>query len=79
MWRKDSGFKYWCVSGTLDPATPDVGPAALWKTKLFDHNATFIAKWLHEYHAERRLKGDHIMLSLAASFWHEDSKSWPFH
>jgi len=25
-------------------------------------------KWLHEYHAERRLEGDHIMLSLAASF-----------
>ena len=54
--------------GDFEAEAAGVGPAVLWTTKLFDHDATFIAKWLHEYHAERRLEGDHIMLSLAASF-----------
>jgi hypothetical protein len=28
-------------------------------------NITFIAKWLHECHAQKRLEGDHIYLSFA--------------
>ena len=45
-----------------------VGPAVLWATKIFDQDVTFIAKWLHEYDAQRRLEGDHVMVSLATGF-----------
>ena len=56
------------ILGGYEAEAAGVGPAALWTTKLFGHDATLIAKWLHEYHAERRLEGDHIMLSLVAGF-----------
>jgi len=44
------------------------GPAVLWSPKRFDQKITFIAKWLHEYHAERRIEGDHVFVSFAMSF-----------
>jgi len=28
----------------------------------------FIAKWVHDYHAEKRIKGDYAYVSLALSF-----------
>jgi hypothetical protein len=45
-----------------------VGPAVLWSTKSLGREVTFIAKWLHEYHVERRIEGDHIFISFAMSF-----------
>jgi hypothetical protein len=42
-----------------------VGPALLWTTKVGDQEVSFIAKWLHEFHAENRLEGDHVFLSFA--------------
>ena len=29
----------------------------------------FIIKWLHEYHAENRLEGDHVFASFAVNFY----------
>jgi hypothetical protein len=45
-----------------------VGPALLWSTRLFGRDVSFIAKWLHEFHAERRLEGDHVFASIAIGF-----------
>ena len=54
--------------GSFKAEASGVGPAVLWATKIFDQDVTFIAKWLHEYDAQRRLEGDHVMVSLATSF-----------
>ena len=54
--------------GSFKAEASGVGPAVLWATKIFDQDVTFIAKWLHEYDAERRLEGEHVMFSLATSF-----------
>ena len=45
-----------------------VGPALLWTTRIGGQDVSFIAKWLHEFHAENRIKGDHVFLSFAMSF-----------
>jgi hypothetical protein len=42
-----------------------LGLALLWSRDFGKQNVTFIAKWLHEFHAENRLEGDHIYLSFA--------------
>lgn len=51
--------------GDLKAEAAGVGPALLWATKIGDQDVSFIAKWLHEFHAENRLEGDHIFLSFA--------------
>jgi hypothetical protein len=33
-----------------------------------DKDVYFIAKWVHDYHAEKRIKGDYAYVSLALSF-----------
>jgi hypothetical protein len=43
----------------------EVGIRKVWEADLGKQNVTFIAKWLHEFHAENRLEGDHIYLSFA--------------
>jgi hypothetical protein len=45
-----------------------IGPAAMWSREVGDQEVVFIAKWLHEFHAENRLEGDHFMLSFALSW-----------
>lgn len=42
-----------------------IGPALLSSTKIGSQEVVFIAKWLHEFHAENRLEGDHVFLSFA--------------
>jgi hypothetical protein len=42
-----------------------IGPALLWTTQIGDQEVSFIAKWLHEFHAENRLEGDNVFLSFA--------------
>ena len=54
--------------GSFKAEAAGIGPAVLWNKKAFGQEISFIAKWLHEYHAERRLEGDHIFASFAFSF-----------
>ncbi len=56
------------ILGDFKAEAAGVGPALLWNTKSFGREVTFIAKWLHEYHAERRFEGDHVFVSFAMSF-----------
>ena len=51
--------------GDFKAEAAGVGPAFLWAPKIGDQTVSFIAKWLHEFHAENRLEGDHIFLSFA--------------
>jgi hypothetical protein len=54
--------------GDFKAEAAGIGPAVLWSTKIFNTDVTFIAKWLHEYDAEKRFEGDHIFVSFAMSF-----------
>ena len=54
--------------GDFKAEAAGIGPALLWNTKVGDQEASFIAKWIHDYHAENRLEGDHLFLSFAMSF-----------
>lgn len=45
-----------------------LGPAAMWGTKIGGKDAFFTFKWLHEYHAENRLAGNHFFLNLTIDF-----------
>jgi hypothetical protein len=56
------------VLGDFKAEAAGVGPAVIWNTQVFGKPVSFIAKWLHEYHAERRLEGDHLFVSFALSF-----------
>jgi hypothetical protein len=49
--------------GDFEAEAAGVGPALLWSTKIGNQSVSFIAKWLHEFHAENRLEGDHFFLS----------------
>ncbi len=53
------------ILGDFKTEAAGVGPALLWSTKIGDQDVSFIAKWLHEFHAENRLEGDHVFLSFA--------------
>ncbi len=53
------------ILGDFKAEAAGVGPALLWSTKIGDQDVTVIAKWLHEFHAENRLEGDHVFLSFA--------------
>ena len=54
--------------GSFKAEAAGIGPAVLWNKELYGQQISFIAKWLHEYHAENRLEGDHIFASFALSF-----------
>jgi hypothetical protein len=56
------------ILGDFKAEAAGIGPAILWSTKVGNQQLSFIAKWLHEYHAENRLEGDHIFISFAMSF-----------
>jgi hypothetical protein len=56
------------ILGDFKAEAAGVGPAVLLNTKRFGREVTFIAKWLHEYHAERRIEGNHVFVSFALSF-----------
>jgi len=45
-----------------------VGPALMWGTKILNTNVTMSAKWLHEFHTEHRMEGDHIYASATLAF-----------
>ena len=54
--------------GSYKSDAAGIGPALLWTPQKFEGKISFIAKWLHEYHARNRLEGDHFFVSLVASF-----------
>jgi hypothetical protein len=56
------------ILGDYKAEAAGVGPALLWSPKRFGQKIAFIAKWLHEFHAENRLEGDHVFASIAISF-----------
>ena len=56
------------ILGDTIPKAAGIGPALLWGTKIASRDLSFIAKWLHEFHAENRIKGDHLFFSFAMSF-----------
>jgi hypothetical protein len=56
------------ILGDFKAEAAGIGPAILWNTKVANQEVSFIVKWLHEYHAENRLEGDHIFISFAMSF-----------
>ena len=45
-----------------------IGPALMWIPKIKDKDVVISLKWLHEYHAEHRLKGDHLFLNFTLTF-----------
>ena len=51
--------------GDFKAEAAGVGPAILWTTKIGKQDVSFIAKWLHDFHAENRLEGDSIFLTFA--------------
>ncbi len=56
------------IFGDFKAEAAGIGPAVLWNTKVGDREVAFITKWMHEFHAKNRLKGDHIFLSFAMGF-----------
>lgn len=55
------------ILGDFKAEAAGVGPSIMWLPKSLDGKTAFIAKWIHEFHAENRLKGDHVFLSFAMS------------
>jgi hypothetical protein len=51
--------------GDFKAEAAGVGPAFMWSKKIGGQEVSFIVKWLHEFHAKRRLKGDHVYASFA--------------
>ena len=45
-----------------------IGPSIYYGKKIKDNEVYFIAKWMHDYHAENRIKGDSVFASFAVSF-----------
>ncbi|MEP6390264.1 MAG: transporter [Halioglobus sp.] len=53
------------VLGDFKAEVYGVGPALLWSTQIADKPVSVIAKWLHDFDADRRLEGDHFIVSFA--------------
>ncbi len=53
------------VLGDLKGEAAGIGPAVLWAPKIGGKTVNLIAKWLHDFHAERRLEGDIVFFSVA--------------
>jgi hypothetical protein len=51
--------------GDFEAEAAGVGPGLMWTTQIGRQSVLFIAKWLHEFHAENRLEGDHVVVSFA--------------
>jgi hypothetical protein len=56
------------ILGDFKAESAGIGPALLWATQIGGQDVSFIAKWLHEFDAENRLEGDHMMLSFALDY-----------
>ena len=56
------------ILGDFKAEAAGIGPAVFWATKIKGQDVSFIGKWLHEYHAENRIEGDHVFFSFAMGF-----------
>jgi hypothetical protein len=56
------------VLGDFKGEAAGIGPAVLWARNFGNVDLEVSAKWLHEYHAKRRLKGENIYLNIAILF-----------
>ena len=54
--------------GDFKAEAAGIGPALLWTPKIHGKDVPIIVKWLHEFHAENRLKGDHVFASFVLTF-----------
>jgi hypothetical protein len=54
--------------GDFKAEASGLGPAFQWIPKKYGGKVALIAKWIKETHAENRLEGDHVFLSVAMSF-----------
>ena len=54
--------------GNFEAKAAGIGPALLWSTQIADKDISFIAKWLHEFKADRRIEGDHFVVSIVVGF-----------
>ena len=54
--------------GDFEGSSAGIGPAILWNRKIGDQKVAFIGKWLHEYHADKRFKGNFIFGTVVLSF-----------
>jgi hypothetical protein len=54
--------------GNFEAQASGIGPALLWATQAGGKPISFIVKWLHEIDAERRIEGDHFIVSVALGF-----------
>lgn len=54
--------------GNFEARATGIGPAALWSIQAGGRPVTLIAKWLHEFNADRRIEGDHFIVSIALGF-----------
>lgn len=53
--------------GDFKGESAGVGPAVMWTTNIFNNDVHFIGKWLNEFTAENRIKGDHIYFSFVTT------------
>ncbi|MGI9507857.1 MAG: hypothetical protein ACR2QJ_00740, partial [Geminicoccaceae bacterium] len=56
------------ILGDFKGEAAGIGPALLWTPKIKGKEVNVIVKWLHEFHAKRRLEGDHVFASIALQF-----------
>lgn len=63
MWHW--GYGGGALLGDFKGEAAGLGPVLMWTTTIGNQDVTLIAKWLHEVHAENRLKGDSIFLTFA--------------
>jgi hypothetical protein len=56
------------IFGDFKAEAAGIGPALLWTPSILGKDVPIIVKWLHEFHAENRLEGDHVMASFVLSF-----------
>ena len=57
--------QFLATPGDFKAEAAGIGPGLLWTKQLGGQSVSFIAKWLHEVHAENRMEGDHVFLSFA--------------
>lgn len=56
------------VFGSFAGEAAGIGPAIAWSPPRQKGDVTFIAKWLHEFHAVNRFKGDFLTASFVLKF-----------
>jgi hypothetical protein len=56
------------IFGDFKAEAAGIGPALLWSPNILGKDVPIIVKWLHEFHADNRLEGDHFFASFVLSF-----------